>query len=97
MPNGGRLFIQTFSLRAGHVREISSEILPVGNYTGLRVTDTGTGIVPDLLNKIFESFFITKEVGKGTGLGLSPVYGIVQQSGRSETRRVGSEWVIQCR
>src|SRR3546814_174808 len=53
MPNGGRLFIQTFSLRAGHVREIRSEILPVGNYTGLRVTDTGTGIAPDLLNKIF--------------------------------------------
>src|SRR3546814_6055508 len=81
MPNGGRLFIQTFSLRAGHVREIRSEILPVGNYTGLRVTDPGTGIAPDLLNKIFEPFFTTKEVGKGTGLGLSTVYVIVKQSG----------------
>jgi two-component system cell cycle sensor histidine kinase/response regulator CckA len=45
------------------------------------ITDTGTGIAPDIVDKIFEPFFSTKEVGKGTGLGLSTVYGIVKQTG----------------
>ncbi|MBK5265666.1 MAG: response regulator, partial [Alphaproteobacteria bacterium] len=81
MPKGGRLFIQTYGVTAGQVREMRSDILPVGDYTALRVTDTGTGIPPDMLGKVFEPFFTTKEVGKGTGLGLSTVYGIVKQSG----------------
>ena len=45
------------------------------------VTDTGTGIPPEIIDRIFEPFFSTKEVGKGTGLGLSTVYGIVKQTG----------------
>jgi two-component system cell cycle sensor histidine kinase/response regulator CckA len=77
----GTLTIQTYSVSADDVRKMGSEILPIADYTALRVSDTGTGIAPNLLPKIFEPFFTTKEVGKGTGLGLSTVYGIVKQSG----------------
>jgi two-component system, cell cycle sensor histidine kinase and response regulator CckA len=78
---GGILTLQTYGVSADEVRRMGSEILPLGDYTALRVTDTGTGIPAHLLPKIFEPFFTTKEVGKGTGLGLSTVYGIVKQSG----------------
>jgi two-component system cell cycle sensor histidine kinase/response regulator CckA len=78
---GGTLTLQTYAVSAAEVRQIGSDILPVGDYTALSVSDTGTGIPPDILGKIFEPFFTTKEVGKGTGLGLSTVYGIVKQSG----------------
>lgn len=81
MPQGGRLTIQTYGVRAADVRRIGSDVLPIADYTALSVTDMGVGIAPDLLPKIFEPFFTTKEVGKGTGLGLSTVYGIVKQSG----------------
>ena len=78
---GGTLTIQTYSVKAGQVAELGSDILPVADYSALSVTDTGCGIAPAVLGKIFEPFFTTKEVGKGTGLGLSTVYGIVKQSG----------------
>jgi two-component system cell cycle sensor histidine kinase/response regulator CckA len=78
---GGTLTIQTYAVRADQVAEIGSEILPVADYTALSVSDTGSGIPPNVLGKVFEPFFTTKEVGKGTGLGLSTVYGIVKQSG----------------
>jgi two-component system cell cycle sensor histidine kinase/response regulator CckA len=78
---GGTLSIQTVSVHSDEVRRMGSDILPIGDYTALKVSDTGTGIPPHLLAKIFEPFFTTKEVGKGTGLGLSTVYGIVKQSG----------------
>lgn len=81
MPDGGILSIQTFAVSAAQAREMRSTVLPAADYTGLKVTDTGTGIPPEILSKIFEPFFTTKEVGKGTGLGLSTVYGIIKQSG----------------
>ena len=81
MPHGGTLTIQTFGVSAVDVRKMGHDVLPAGDYTALRVSDTGTGIPPAVMSKIFEPFFTTKEVGKGTGLGLSTVYGIVKQSG----------------
>jgi two-component system cell cycle sensor histidine kinase/response regulator CckA len=78
---GGTLTIQTFPIKADQVAELGSDILPIVDYTALKVTDTGTGIPRNVIGKIWEPFFTTKEVGKGTGLGLSTVYGIVKQSG----------------
>ncbi len=63
----GLLTLHTYAVSADDVRRMGSEILPIADYTALRVSDTGTGIAPHLLPKIFEPFFTTKEVGKGTG------------------------------
>ncbi len=81
MPNGGVLTLETKSVTVADVRAMNSEILPLGDYAMLSISDMGMGISKDNLGKIFEPFFTTKEVGKGTGLGLSTVYGIVKQSG----------------
>ena len=78
---GGILTITTRGVSAAEVTRMGDDVLSVGEYTSLSVSDTGTGIKPADLPKIFEPFFTTKEVGKGTGLGLSTVYGIVKQSG----------------
>nr|WP_260395029.1 response regulator [Sphingobium lignivorans] len=81
MPDGGTVTVRTFAVSAQDVRDLKNEIMPIGDYTGLSVGDTGVGIAPDLLGKIFEPFYTTKPVGRGTGLGLSTVYGIIKQSG----------------
>src|SRR6185312_8993294 len=81
-PNGGgTLTIETMAVSASEVRQMGDDVLPVGDYTALSISDSGTGIPHDILPKIWEPFFTTKEVGKGTGLGLSTVYGIIKQSG----------------
>jgi two-component system cell cycle sensor histidine kinase/response regulator CckA len=77
----GKLRIMTKRVTPADVRQMKSEVLPQGDYTALVVEDTGSGIAPEHLAKIWEPFFTTKEQGKGTGLGLSTVYGIVKQSG----------------
>ena len=55
--------------------------MPLGEYVLVEVEDTGSGIAPEIIDKIFDPFYTTKDIGKGTGLGLSTVYGIVKQTG----------------
>ena len=76
MPDGGKLSIAT---KPAHVTGDAE--LADGNYIELSVSDTGTGMPPEVLARAFDPFFTTKEVGKGTGLGLSMVYGVARQSG----------------
>jgi two-component system, cell cycle sensor histidine kinase and response regulator CckA len=82
MPDGGRLTVRTSNIDAGLVTEKYpyKEMLP-GDYVLVEVIDEGLGMTEKIVEKIFEPFFSTKEVGKGTGLGLSTVYGIVKQTG----------------
>ncbi|MDI4663650.1 response regulator [Xanthobacter autotrophicus] len=80
MPDGGTLTVRTANVPAAASASYGQR-LPEGDYVLVEVADTGTGIPPEIMGKIFEPFFSTKEVGKGTGLGLSTVYGIVEQTG----------------
>jgi two-component system cell cycle sensor histidine kinase/response regulator CckA len=81
MPDGGKLTVRTSNVNADDCAKFAYKGMPHADYVLVEVTDTGTGIPQDIIEKIFEPFFSTKEVGKGTGLGLSTVYGIVKQTG----------------
>ena len=81
MPDGGKLTVKTANLTTEEAAQMSYKGMPAADYVRIDISDTGTGIPPDIVDKIFEPFFSTKEVGKGTGLGLSTVYGIVKQTG----------------
>ena len=82
MPDGGTITV------AADNSTLSDEA-NAGEYVAISVSDTGTGIAPDVLSKIFDPFFTTKPIGKGTGLGLSQVHGFAHQAGG--TVRVSSE------
>ena len=75
MPEGGRLRVET-----GHASRAAGDA-PPGGYVTIAVTDTGTGMTPEVASRAFEPFFTTKAFGKGSGLGLSMVFGFVHQSG----------------
>jgi two-component system, cell cycle sensor histidine kinase and response regulator CckA len=81
MPKGGTLTIRTANLESKDPFQRELELMPAGAYVLIEVTDDGTGIPHEIIGRIFEPFFSTKEVGSGTGLGLSTVYGIVKQTG----------------
>ncbi len=80
MPDGGELAIRTANVTEREAAQLGYTGLVPADYVLCEVADTGHGMSPAVMDKIFDPFFSTKEVGKGTGLGLSTVFGIVKQS-----------------
>ncbi len=83
MPSGGHMHIMTQEAIVQEGSQSNYDLAAPGNYALISVSDTGTGIDEKSLERVFEPFYTTKEIGKGTGLGLSIVYGIVKQNNGS--------------
>jgi signal transduction histidine kinase/CheY-like chemotaxis protein len=81
MPNGGQLIIKTENVVISAEEMKLLELPEAGEYGKLSILDTGFGMSPETIERAFEPFYSTKDVGQGSGLGLSMVYGFVQQSG----------------
>jgi signal transduction histidine kinase/CheY-like chemotaxis protein len=81
MPGGGKLTIDTANITVDEAYAEGRPGLAPGRYTRLRVSDSGTGMPPEVAARVFEPFFSTKPKGKGTGLGLATFYGIITGAG----------------
>jgi PAS domain S-box-containing protein len=80
MPKGGQLVIETANAHLDEYYAAHNVEVTPGDYIAVTVTDSGTGMSPEILERVFEPFFTTKDVGHGSGLGLSMVYGFIKQS-----------------
>jgi CheY-like chemotaxis protein len=81
MPDGGRLTIETQNAELDETYAASQDEVVPGQYVMISISDTGTGMPPEVVAQVFEPFFTTKRTGEGSGLGLSMVYGFIKQSG----------------
>ncbi|MES2902760.1 MAG: ATP-binding protein [Pseudomonadota bacterium] len=81
MPDGGKLTIETCNTRLADLPDHKAADVKSGEYVCIAVSDTGTGMPPDVIERAFDPFFTTKAIGQGTGLGLSMIYGFARQSG----------------